>query len=103
MPYQPVGARSKTRRKGGGGVSPGPPPEIKGAKRGAVLTASKNVSPAKAKKILADGKVHGKALSPKQRRLFGAIARGASEGAVVAAATDSTAVLTRAFAERGEA
>lgn len=30
----------------------------------------------KARKVLHDGKVHGKALTPKQRRLFGAKASG---------------------------
>jgi hypothetical protein len=34
------------------------------------------VTQVKAKKILKDGKVHGKALSKKQRGLFGAIAGG---------------------------
>ena len=32
-----------------------------------------NVSPSKAKKILSDGKVHGKKLTEKQRRYFGAL------------------------------
>jgi hypothetical protein len=35
-----------------------------------------NVSKAKAKKILKDGKVHGKSLSRKQRGFFGARAGG---------------------------
>ena len=34
------------------------------------------VTQTKAKKMLKDGKVHGKALSKKQRGLFGAIAGG---------------------------
>jgi hypothetical protein len=32
-----------------------------------------NISPSKAKKILSDGKVHGKKLTEKQRRYFGAL------------------------------
>lgn len=35
---------------------------------------SKNMSSKKAKKVLKDGKTRGKALSPKQKRLFGALA-----------------------------
>jgi hypothetical protein len=34
------------------------------------------LKPAKAKEILHHGKVHGKALTPKQRRYMGAVASG---------------------------
>lgn len=37
---------------------------------------AKRMSPAKARKILKDGKVHGKPLTAKQRRFFGAISSG---------------------------
>lgn len=52
------------------------------------------VSAAKAKKILEDGKVNGKDLSPKQRKFFGAIAGGAKmekaqEGTFVSEARDN--------------
>lgn len=36
----------------------------------------KGPSKGKAKEILKDGKVHGKKLTPKQRRFFGAKSRG---------------------------
>lgn len=38
--------------------------------------AAKKPTPAKARKILKDGKVKGKPLTPSQRRLFGHIAGG---------------------------
>lgn len=38
----------------------------------ALQNLSKHTSKKKAKKVLKDGKVRGKALTPKQKRLFGA-------------------------------
>jgi hypothetical protein len=35
---------------------------------------SSHMGPAKARKVLKDGKARGKALTPKQKRLFGALA-----------------------------
>ena len=39
---------------------------------------SKGLTAAKAKKILEDGKVRGKALTEKQKKFFGAVAGGAT-------------------------
>lgn len=40
------------------------------------MPKKKTISAAKAKKILKDGKVHGKKLTPAQKRYFGWIAGG---------------------------
>jgi len=41
-----------------------------------MISPLKRVSASKAKKILKDGTVHGKSLTPKQKRFFGFIAGG---------------------------
>lgn len=58
------------------------PPSSKSRKQGLLKTKA-SVSPEKARKILHDGTIHGKPITDKQRRYFGAMSNKLQDGGAI--------------------